>query len=373
MKSRHQIAVVAAQTDLPPLIESIKAATGMLAEDVEVLACTPGAAVTPVMLAAADVVVAGAAVEAEADDQKLIELLRAVRLARGEESRHSSMAIVWGARARAVARGVTHSGIFCPEPRDSSRPPDAVVRECLQQMLALVEPLGPAERYQLLAAAFGQAGAVAADRQVSKNTVAAPDGMQFNSPEWPLLVDNGQPPPLAERCREILWRLKPPGREQHRIEVEILQRSLGQFRAENELLLRRHREMESALREVSESRAAQAARLKESERQVQALSRQLAGLTQERNILKESLQRLRAEYRTVLLSSVAAEAAASGAESTTDAAGPSSSGFVISISESDAAPDPVEGDVLEVDLPGGDPTADTRESKHLQDVIVVAA
>lgn len=220
MNSKRQIAVIAPEAALPMLASAVSAAAAARPEPVEFTCCAVGDAAAPLLLTAADTVIAGAAIEQDTDELKLTEILQRISRCRGDDRQPSVMAlVVWGAAAADLAQSLDHPAILCTATVDRE-PPQHLIERRLAEALPLLSPLETVGRYQLLA------------RQMLS-------AWPFESAALPELS-------TGSRLQNFIDGFRPAVRRRLQQEAEALRQTLSITRAEYSAAVIRQLELETA-------------------------------------------------------------------------------------------------------------------------------
>ncbi|MFN7945299.1 MAG: ATP-binding protein [Blastocatellia bacterium] len=266
MNSKRQIAVIAPDAALPILTNAVRAAAAALPEPVEFTCCAVCDAVTPLMLTAADAVIAGAAVEQEADELKLTEILQRISQLRSSDRQQSVIAVVlWGAAAAELAQSLDHPAIVCTATA-SNEPPQHLIEQRLAEALPLINPLETVGRYQLL----------------TKHLLSA---WSFESAALPQSVSTGN------RLQNFIDGFRPAVRRLLQQELEALRQTLSITRAEYSAAVIRQLELET----VRESMRSELAALRRDhgrlQEELKANAAELATVQHESRRIRDRAQR----------------------------------------------------------------------------------
>jgi signal transduction histidine kinase len=346
MKNKPQIVVIAPEAELPLLTLAVNETADAWPDEIEIIPCAVGDARTPLILAAADAVIAGAVIETAADEQKLTELLLLIREARAEARPESLLAVaLWGAESSELARALDHATVLCAREAEAHRPPLDLLRQRIVDAFPLIEPLETAARYQLLAEAMLRChfGAPAASPETQPTATEQNSRTRFRD----FLA--GLNPSLRRRLQEQLDTLRQTlavtrteysaalARQLHLEAARAaLRQEVAELQSENQRLHDElkagtarlqavqtesrksqetvRREISAMLSEHTRSVSEMLTRLSEFETQIRTLSGQVRSLTEERESLQEDLRRAQLATTARQVAGVRAQAAASPTE-----------------------------------------------------------
>lgn len=342
MKSKPQIVVIAPEAELSLLTLAVNETADAWPDELEIIPCAAEDARTPLILAAADAVIAGAAIETAADEQKLAELLRLISEARDEEPHRSLLAVaLWGAESSELARALDHATVLCARQAEAHRPPLDLLRQRIVDGFPLIEPLDTATRYSLLA------------RAMLRSRFSAPAALSETQP-------TAAEQPSRSRFRDFLAGLNPSLGRRLQGELDALRQTLAVTRTEYSAALAQQLHLEAAraalrqevaelksenqrlrdelktgaarlqavqtesrksheaarheisamLSEHTRSVSEMLTRLSEFETQIRTLSDQVRSLTEERESLQEDLRQAQSAAAALSVAGAAAQVAA---------------------------------------------------------------